>query len=201
MRGEPLSASMRRARAGPGVRSAGCGLCDGAPPQRNPPKRNPTIHQGPRHPPPAKADRGPNNPIGQFFLLFPDPGHLVRSVVPGQGWRSHREATRRRSALDAVPPTVTTIEGSGQSSPSSHTRRRPSQTPASGRVAALSRVWGDHGRGLARSAQECHGSDDTDRDEHQTGAVGRSESGHHRGGGIGADGPGYGYSGGRTDAK
>jgi hypothetical protein len=57
-------------------------------------------------------------PLVQLFLLFPDPGCSCGwwcRVKGGRPQGVHREATRRRSALDAAPPTVTTIAGPGQS--------------------------------------------------------------------------------------
>jgi hypothetical protein len=45
---------------------------------------------------------------------FPRSWLHVRLVLVRQGCRRHRGATRRRSALDTPPPTVTTIKKSGQ---------------------------------------------------------------------------------------
>ena len=76
------------------------------------------------------------------------PAH-VRLVVAGQGWRSHRGATRRRSAFDALPPTVATLRGSGRAGRSSlndaptkpHRRRSACPARPLARLVALPRSF------------------------------------------------------------
>ena len=79
--------------------------------------------------------------------VFPAPFRsvaLVRLVVAGQGCRRHRDggATRRRSALEAPPPTVATLGESEQSgNPNLGTSQtRPSQNPHPGTSRPRSRT-------------------------------------------------------------